>query len=614
MTFDHPADRSPRLHAVFGIDLRTLALFRAVLAAVLLFDLLRRYGDLSALYTDAGVMPRSWLVQTDSPWHLSLYLINGTPLVTGLLLSVQVLAALGLLLGWRTRLATVVSWLMWGWLCNRNPLVMIGGDLLMACLLFWACFLPTGARWSVDAALSPQPPPRDHRHLSWASAGLLLQVMSVYFFSAILKNGVEWMRDYTAVYYALSLDRYATPLGVWLLGFPELLKALTVYVWWLELLGPPLILLAPLLGVRVGTPLRALLLLAFMTLHLGFWLCLELGHFPFVSFASLTSFVGAWFWDWRKRQPRVQRPVTIYYDQDCGFCRKTCLLFRGLLALQQARIEPAQGNPRARGLLESNYSWVVIDHEDRAWLKWPAFVALLRVSPVLGWLARPLASAALVRPGNAAYDFVGRHRSGFGAVTAALLPERQERFEVAAGWQTLAAVAIVLVGLWNLGTVQATPREVHRALAVPIELLRLDQFWNMFAPFPLKDDGWMVIEGRLANGDTVDVLKPGQPPVYDKPRHLSQTHRNIRWHTYLGRLTEKDFAEHRSVFAKYLCRSWNADKLVQDRERRLMAFKINYVIETTPPPGQPLRTEQRTLWTHQCFPSSAEDEREAGTP
>lgn len=614
MTSDSPALGSPRLHAIFGIDLRTLALFRAVLSAVLLYDLLRRLADVSALYSDLGVLPRNWLVQIDTAWHWSLYLANGTPLITGLLLGVQVLAALALLLGWRTRLATVVSWLMWGWLCNRNPLVLIGGDMLMACLLFWACFLPLGARWSVDAALSPTPPPRDQRHLSWASAGLLLQVMSVYFFSAILKNGVEWTRDYTAVYYALSLDRYATPLGHWLLNFPELLKGLTLYVWWLELLGPPLILLAPLLGAHLGTPLRALLMLAFMSMHLGFLLCLELGHFPFVSFASLTTFLGAWFWDWRTRQPRVQQPVTLYYDQDCGFCRKTCLLFRGLLGLQRAEIVPAQQHPRAKGLLESNNSWVVIDHEDRAWLKWSAFLALLRVSPVFGWLSRPLSAPMLSTPGNAAYDFVARHRGRFAAVSARVLPERQERFEVGAGWQKLVAVAVLMVGLWNLGSVKLIPKDVQQSLQPAVNLLRLDQYWDMFAPYPLKDDGWMMIEGQLANGQTVNVLRPDLPVSYDKPEHLSGTHRNIRWHTYLGRLSEKGFAGNRVWLAKYLCRSWNADKLDQNRDQRLMEFKINYVIETTPPPGQPLRTEQRTLWTHDCFPSSADKDSEDKKP
>lgn len=601
----------PALAAVFGIDLRTLALFRAVLAAVLLVDLLRHFGDLSGLYTDFGVMPRAWLVQFDSPWRLSLYLANGTALFTGAVLALQCAAATALLLGWRTRLATVVSFLMWGWLCNRNPMVLIGGDLLMACLLFWACFLPIGARWSLDAALSTTAPPRENAHVSWASAGLLLQVMSVYFFSAFLKNGVEWTEEYSAVHYALNLDRYATPLGQWLLQFPLLLEWLTAYVWWLELIGPPLILLAPLLGLKLGRPLRFVLLLAFVSLHVGFFLCLELGHFPFVSISSLTVFLGGWFWDWRARQPKAEWPIAIYYDQDCGFCRRTTLVIRTLLALQNVRIEPAQPNARARALLEAHWTWVVIDHEDRAHLKWDAFVALVRVSPVFGGFYRLLALRLFKPVGDAAYDFVGRHRGGIARLTQGLLAEQPVRFETAAGWQAVAASFLVLVAAWNLSTIRALPLTVQTVLAPGFQMLRIDQLWNMFAPYPLKDDGWMVVEGKLANGETVNVMRPGAAIDFAKPYQLSQTHENLRWHTYLGRLAEKEFANNRLWFAKYLCRSWNANKLVADREQRLMQFKIHYVIERTAPPGRPPATERQVLWQHECFPSSSDEKAAA---
>ncbi len=592
---------TPRLTSVFGIDLRTLALFRVALAAVLLVDLLRHFGDLSALYTDFGVMPRAWMMQYDTPWRLSLYFINGTAGVTGTLLAVQCLAATALLFGWRTRGAAIVSFLMWGWLCNRNPMVLIGGDILMVCLLFWACFLPIAARWSFDAALSSLPPPRRNAHLSWASAGLMLQVLSTYFYSAFLKSGVEWRPDYTAVYYALSLDRYATPLGTWLLQFPSLLEVLTFYVWWLELLGPPLILAAPLLGLRLGQGLRFLLLMAFASLHVGFFLCLELGHFPFVSLASLTVYLGGWFWDWRAQQPQAQRAITIYYDQDCGFCLRTSLLIRTLLGLQAATVLPAQPHPRAKALLEAHWSWVVIDHEDRAHLKWSAFVALLRVSPLFAWLYRPL-SANLLKPvGDAAYDVVGRNRGGVAKLSSGLLAVRAVRFDLGASWQKLAAAALLLIGLWNLSTIHAVPASVQRLLSPGFQLLRIDQLWNMFAPYPLKDDGWIVVEGTLANGKIINVLKPAIPVSFDKPYQLSQTHENLRWHTYLGRLTENEFAPHRLWFGKYLCRSWNADKLVENRDQRLLRFKLHFIVERTPPPGQVAQTERQVLWQHECF-------------
>ena len=47
---------------IFGADLRSLATFRIVLALLVLSDLAIRATDLTAHYTDAGVMPRTDLV------------------------------------------------------------------------------------------------------------------------------------------------------------------------------------------------------------------------------------------------------------------------------------------------------------------------------------------------------------------------------------------------------------------------------------------------------------------------------------------------------------------------------------------------------------------------
>ena len=43
---------------LFGADLRSLAVFRVVLAALVLTDLASRATDLYAHYTDRGVLPR----------------------------------------------------------------------------------------------------------------------------------------------------------------------------------------------------------------------------------------------------------------------------------------------------------------------------------------------------------------------------------------------------------------------------------------------------------------------------------------------------------------------------------------------------------------------------
>src|SRR5262249_47318448 len=158
---------------------------------------------------------------------------------------------------------------------------------------------------------------------------------------------------------------------------------LSVFVFFLELLGPPIALLP-----WGNKPLRFVVMLCLMGMHTGFIIFMRIGHFPFVSLASLTTLLGGWFWDWRARVNEARHPMgpRIFYDRDCGFCLKSCFLFKTFLVLPRATITPAQDWQRAKALLEANYSWVVIDEEDRAHLKWSAFVALVRVSPVFGWL------------------------------------------------------------------------------------------------------------------------------------------------------------------------------------------------------------------------------------
>ena len=652
------------LERAFGIDLRTLALFRAALGAVLLADLALRSVNLRAFYTDLGVMPRDWMMGINGLWRLSLHAANGELWFAALLLGAEALAALAFFLGWRTRAANVIAFILHGSLLNRNILVLFGGDPLIMCLLFWGMFLPLGARWSVDAALGRRPL-EANTHLSWASAGLLLQVLSVYFFSALLKTGREWWPEGTAVWYALSIDGYISPLGEWLREFSPLTHALTHFVYFLELLGAPLVLATYLFAAAVsafaahaasrlyaladGTRFAVMALLALM--HVGFIVFLSIGHFPFISLASLTVLTGGWIWDRPARAARGARPsaLRIYYDRDCAFCLKTVLLMRTFLVLPAAQIAPAQDTTRARELLEANNSWVVLEG-DRAWLKWPAFVVLLSHSPLFFWAGRMLSGKWAVRPGNAAYDFVGRHRGALGRASARLLPFHERTFEIGpaaaawtgfffvaltaanlwsgaavkgpniAGWvlafvalafvaavpwlarRTIAqvfAAALVLVFLaWNLCTVRVLPAPLYAALTPAFSLLRVDQLWDMFAPFPLKEDGWFVIPAQLSNGREIDLMHPERGTVsYDKPRRVAQEWPDVRWHKYLERIWSAQFASARLDYGRFLCRSWNS---AGPATPRLKTFKIIYMLEMSVPEGQTPHVEQRVLWLHDC--------------
>lgn len=592
------------LGVVFGIDLRTLALFRVALGAVLFADLVTRTADLTTFYTDAGVMPRAWMIALNEPWRISLHAASGGAVFVALLFAIEMIAALMLALGWRTRLATIVAFVLHASLLNRNPMVLLGGDILITCLLFWSLFLPLAARASIDAALSRTQPPAENHYVSCASAGLLLQVMSVYFFSAILKSGADWYPSGTAVDYAMQIDGYATSLGTWLRHFPSLESALTYYVYFLEWLGPILV-FTPVFN----RPIRFAVFVQLVLMHLGFILCLKIAPFPFISWVSLTTLIGGWVWDaadraWQQRARRLGgQTLRLYYDRDCGFCQKSVLLLRAVLLLPNAVIAPAQEVPRARALLEANFSWVIIDHDDRAYLKWPAFVLLLRRSPLFAPLAKLLGGAWAVGPGNAVYDFVARHRGAFGAVTQRLLPFHDRPLGVGIISDVIAGLMAATLLVWNICTVGGLPRGIYAALTPPLQMLRLDQLWNMFAPYPSYEDGWFVIPARKINGEEFDLLHPERGAVrYEKPVHVSEEWRNIRWHKYLERIWSAEFSSNRLYYGQYLCRDWNQH---HQGSEQLDTFKIIYMLERSVPIGQTPKVEQIVIWRHHCFEQPA---------
>ena len=174
VTTPHARPRIGTLTDIFGVDLRTLALFRVLLGGYLLVDLASRARDFAAHYTDFGVMPRDIAATYLSPSAVSLHLLTSSPAFTSLLFAIAALFALLLILGWRTRTVTIISWALLLSLQNRNTVILSGEDNLALLLLFWAMFLPLGARFSIDAALNSNTDRTPNAYLSVATFALLI--------------------------------------------------------------------------------------------------------------------------------------------------------------------------------------------------------------------------------------------------------------------------------------------------------------------------------------------------------------------------------------------------------------------------------------------------------
>lgn len=278
------------LERIFGIDARSLAAVRIGVALLLLADLGQRAEDLTANYTDAGLLPRGPLLAKvlESPWCLSLHLISGAAPVEALLFLAAAGFAVCLALGWHTRLATAVSWFLLLSVQNRNPLLLQGGDILLRMLLFWGMFLPWGDCWAIrQKHIGPR------IYVSIGTAGILLQLAFIYWFSSLLKTDRCWFPDFTAVYYALSLEHFTTAFGQRLLPHLTLLKSLTAASLLLEIAGPAAAFLAGLAPWKI----RTAIVFSFMAFHACMAACLELGFFPWICSAAWLAFLPGAFWD-----------------------------------------------------------------------------------------------------------------------------------------------------------------------------------------------------------------------------------------------------------------------------------------------------------------------------
>jgi predicted DCC family thiol-disulfide oxidoreductase YuxK len=588
------------LGEIFGVDLRTLALFRVGLAAMILLDLALRTRDLTAFHTDFGAFPRYVATDNLHPWAWSLHLAGGSALFIGALFAVAAVFGLMLLVGYRTRLASVASWAMLLSLQNRNTMILTGEDVLLIALAFWAMFLPLGARFSVDAALDPREKGEPNAYCSVATAALLLQGMSMYLFSALLKSDARWMPDGTAVYYALQLDYFATPFAHWLRELEPLLTGLTYYVWLLELLGP-LLIFSPLLHRQ----LRGATQLAFISMHVGFFLCLEIGLFPAVSILMNLTFTQGWVWDrLAARYGRASsRGLTIWYDGPCDFCRKTCAVLRTFLILPGTPIRPAQGDADTHALMRAHDSWVVRDGQGQAHVRWEAMVLLVQASPLLAPLAKLMATRPAMWLGERTYAFVAARRGGFGRITARALPWRENPVTTPRWREGLAGAALLFITFQNVSTVPEFGVKRPELFVAVREGLRLYQSWGMFAPYPEVTSPWPVIAGVRRDGTPVDVYHRAEgAPSFDKPAFVARTYETYRWRRFLTYIEDMSYsgetARYGLEYARWLCRSWNAGA---PPDQQLAAFDIYFMVEWTRPYYFAKHPEKRKVWSHDCF-------------
>jgi hypothetical protein len=206
----------------------------------------------------------AWTVQLGSPY---------------LVLAVLLAAAGALVVGWHTRIVSVVVWVLLLVVQRRDPWVLNSGDLLLRELAFFVMLMPAGETWSLDARRRGV----ERLRAPWALRLVQLQVSALYLFSVWAKvRGTDW-NDGTAVGLALQLEdlqRFTLPAA---LSTSLLVSSVLTY---------SSLAVEASLAFGLWLPrLRYWLMAAGIGLHLGIEASLLIGWFSLAVISSYLAFV-----------------------------------------------------------------------------------------------------------------------------------------------------------------------------------------------------------------------------------------------------------------------------------------------------------------------------------
>jgi hypothetical protein len=555
-------------------DLRSLALMRVGIAVLLLIDLLVRWSSANDFYTDKGIFTVKDFLSISNWSTWSIHAINGSWEFQSLIFLISIIFVLMLLVGYKTKVATLLSFILLLSLHHRNLIVIDKGDALLRVILFWGLFIPWNARFSIDSIINKALKKLPDKFFSLGVTGYFVQICCLYAFASLYKTGPEWTRDFTAGYYALSSDLYSFPMAHFVLAFPPVLRVFTFCTRFLEITAP-FLLFFPFYTSLMRMAAVALLI----SMHAGFGATLLVGLFPLIDIVVLFGLIPSLFWDklFILLQKKMHQ-IKIYYDSDCGLCMWVVSYLKTFFLLPNAEIIPAHNNPEILKIMNKEQSWVIEDGKDNKFIRSKGVIPIIRSSPILFIFLILTKIPGIFIFGDKVYSFISKRRHSVCRIPPKT-PVRSFRLDLFTPFNLIALFFIIFVVFLQA----ANFRQVKTFPLVPkiASAIGLDQAWNMFAPTPRKYTGWYVITGTLLDGREVNLLYPGKPISFDKPKNF--TYKNYVWENlYINILLRSRYWYFYSYYkyqeksyADYLCRKKYFEQSLKHVEIDFVVQKIN---------------------------------------
>lgn len=590
-----------------GVDSRALSVFRIVFALLLLKVALYLLPNARWFYSDEGITPRSALfdgLARDN--RFSLMDAISAPWMAQVFFLLWAAVLIGLLVGYRTRLMTVLNFIFLLSIHERNLYVIDGADNVMRVVSFWCMFIPLGKHYSLDVLLrrlntyrlTQNPidlrvPAEPRLTFAFPVRMLQIQVALIYLFTFILKlPGDPWKKG-EAVYYTLQLQSLTQATGDWVLKnapfwtlqgmnyFTLVMESSFIFLVFLPFLQPYL----RILGLTMG----------FM-LHLGIGLLMSIPNFSSLMPATyLIFFAPTWIQaadDWlRSRRQHLLIPLP----------KPKSPLWLLLAVTKAEEIEFVTEVTTER--------WWFADEQNRTYraneAAWQQIVGHLPLSRLWGWVLR--------------FEWV---RGGLWGGLSWLMPTMPMpvRFHESAGQPTRLSVyrralryqrvatALVLAGMmilvirWNLQAVENNDQPIVKDLEgtprAVIQYLGMWQAWNMFSPYPTTTDGWIQIPGSFEDGTTFDLLTTA--PVSDTMRRYYWGP-DMRWKKYAENVNRYGYEQLLSAWGSYYCNLYNTQYALPEGQR-LATLEIHYVWRRSHAPDEPPNAWQtHIMWRHWCY-------------
>lgn len=585
---------------IFSLDLRSLGLARFFLGVIMLYDFIGRIPYINDFYTDEGLLTRkNFMNFMEHGWNWSIFMFTGNYWPILLLYLVMLVFIVLMTIGYRYRLTSFVVWVFMISISNRNWMLNNSGEDLYRVMLFVFMFLPMGSKYSVDNALKLNKNDFNNSYFSIWTFIYIVQISAVYFVSYYFKTGSDWRVSYRATYMALSIGVFTRDWVSYVLEFKNLLKYLTMFVIKAEGFAHYLLLFGFTYKLKAYT--RYILISIWVGFHASLIFAMKIGAFPWICIAVWFGLLPAHFWDSIFKVRKYYPKTTIYYDGYCGFCKKGVYILREFFLLNNVEIRFTQSNYNINQIMLKNNSWVVSDESQNTYQHINAFNYLIKNNSRLSFLKFFLCSSFVSKIGDKAYRFIANNRKLFSSLTK---PFKFSHLKL----PSPSSLALVILGMLYIGTVVTwnlhkinykKPYPLRNFFIKSAQWSNLFQYWGMFSPNVRSDEGYFVVDGKLTNGQHVDLFH--NLPFVDAspPKCLSCEFKTKEWRKFFMNLTSKP--KYQDYYSQYLCKRWNRkrERLINSDLREI---KIYYILRHNLGPEKGKSDwKKKKLWHHHCF-------------